>query len=177
MYLFGPAVCNWILCSTKQNLFHFSFLFFFLSFSHRNALQRKKLRDIPFLPSFLKLNYRGEKKKISDFSNDDRPRLFLFELLFFSRKKRRRSWRIKNKARLKKISCVSLMRKLRDAFTNEIHPPLRTGRNFGRSHDTFECNHEYSQRRVNIGRGGRNSLLRLWSHEREEERKPRVFLP
>lgn len=60
---------------------HFSF--FFLSFSHRNALQRKKLRDIPFLPSFLKLNYRGEKKKISDFSNDDRPRLFLFELLFF----------------------------------------------------------------------------------------------
>lgn len=102
---------------------------------------------------------------------------FYSNYYFFSRKKRRRSWRIKNKASLKKISCVSLMRKLRDAFTNEIHPPLRTGRNFGRSHDTFECNHEYSQRRVNIGRGGRNSLLRLWSHEREEERKPRVFLP
>lgn len=93
---------------------------------------------------------------------------FYSNYYFFSRKKRRRSWRIKNKASLKKISCVSLMRKLRDAFTNEIHPPLRTGRNFGRSHDTFECNHEYSQRRVNIGRGGRNSLLRLWSHERAE---------
>lgn len=37
---------------------------------------------------------------------------FYSNYYFFSRKKRRRSWRIKNKARLKKISCVSLMRKL-----------------------------------------------------------------
>lgn len=84
MYLFGPAVCNWILCSTKQNLFHFSFLIFFpLFFTQKRITKKETTQYPPFLSSFLKLNYRGEKKKISDFSNDDRPRLFLFELLFF----------------------------------------------------------------------------------------------
>lgn len=57
---------------------------FFSSLFHTETHYKERNYAIsPFLPSFLKLNYRGEKKKINDFSNDDRPRLFLFELLFF----------------------------------------------------------------------------------------------
>lgn len=70
--------------------------------------------------------------------NDDRPRLFLFELLFFSRKKRRRKrelgTRIKNKVRLKYHSRVANAETV--MFTKFI---LRREREkFGRSHDIVQ---------------------------------------
>lgn len=67
MYLFGPAVCNWILCETEQNLFYFSFFFPLFSTQKRIIFDEKETTR-NFLSSFWKVII-VEKKKLKEKNN------------------------------------------------------------------------------------------------------------